>query len=158
MPLKQKTFQHSSIGAELPQNVYLMTFEPWKKDSFLIRFEHILEKDEDPELSEPVSFNLTHVFPGDFVFAEVTLAGNQWIEDKSRLQFQAEGTKSKPQKSFPKTAGHKLLTDMRISLNPMEIRTFIMSPPYEDSHGIKSQTVFKFFPIIILTVIFRNFL
>jgi len=88
---KNYTTSHSAIGAELPPQVYLMTFESWDKDSFLIRLEHILEKGEDPSLSGPVTVNLTQIFPGNYIFRETSLAANQWIEDVDRLQFQQEG-------------------------------------------------------------------
>lgn len=104
-----------------------MTYEPWNNDSFLIRFEHILETNEDPELSKPVIFNLPNVFPGDYQFAEVNLAANQWIDDVNRLQFQKE--RGDLLRSIDKTKiGEKTLMNMEITLNPMQIRTFIMSP------------------------------
>lgn len=118
--------QHSSIGLALPNNIYLMTFEPWKDGSFLIRFEHILEKDEDPQLSAPTRFNLSDVFPGyDIDLKEVTLSANQYKEDYQRLHFKEESSDflDAVEKNTEK---HSLLLDMEITLNPMEIRTFIM--------------------------------
>lgn len=155
-PLYILKFQHSSIGAELPEHVYLMTFEPWNKNSFLIRFEHILEKNEDPELSKPVSFNLAAVFPGDFTFSEVTLAANQWIGDLNRLQFQAVGTsdvlEARVENAKSKVVSRAFLSNTEITLKPMEMRTFIM----QVSHGIKSQTVFTFFWFIMIIMIIKN--
>lgn len=123
-------FKHSAIGLSLPQNIYLMTFEPWKDGSFLIRFEHILEKDEDPELSKPTRFNLMDVFPGyDIELAEVTLSGNQWIEDMKRLHFkQEEADDFEETDNYDKISKLKRdLFDLEISLTPMQIRTFIMT-------------------------------
>lgn len=126
--------QHSSIGLSLPQNVYLMTFEPWKDDSILIRFEHLLEKDEDAELSKPVRFNLADVYPNNEIeLREVSLSGNQWIEDFGRLQFKSEtstdyfllnNSSSSDGNSKRSTID---IDDLEITLNPMEIRSFIMT-------------------------------
>jgi len=35
-------------------NVHLLTVEPWKEGSLLLRMEHIMEANEDPVLSLPV--------------------------------------------------------------------------------------------------------
>lgn len=144
----------------LPANIYLMTYEPWRDNSFLLRFEHILEENEDPELSKAVSFNLTEVFPGDFEFSETTLAGNQWIEDMDRVHFKPEGDQTFNETTKPTTRNtqtQKILTNTIITLKPMEIRTFVMSmPKYEVSMGIKSQVTFIFFPFIILVSIMKN--
>jgi lysosomal alpha-mannosidase len=106
-----------------------MTFEPWKDDSTLIRFEHLLEKNEDPELSKPVRFNLNDVFPGnDIDLKEVSLSGNQWIEEFQRLHFKAES-----KADFFEVVDQDIkfasvpVKDLEITLNPMEIRTFIMT-------------------------------
>lgn len=87
------------------------------------------------------------------MFAEVSLAANQWIEDVDRMSFKREGAKT----STTKLGTNKLLSSTEITLNPMEIRTFIMSPPFEDSHGI-NLTVSKSFPFIILAMILKAFL
>lgn len=66
-----------------------MTFEPWKSDSILIRFEHILAKDEDNSYSQAVTFDFQDVFRafGIVSIRETMLAGNQWLEDAKRLNF-----------------------------------------------------------------------
>lgn len=147
-------FQFSAIGVELPQNIYLMTYEPWKDNSFLIRFEHVLEKTEDPELSKPVTFNLTEVFPGhDFEFSEVGLAANQWIGDVDRLQFRYQGAAT-PKSISTESKNQRVLDSAVITMNPMEIRTFIMGMP--KNSGIKSQIVFFYFPMLVLGSIIRK--
>lgn len=103
-----------------------MTFEPWKDGSFLIRFEHILEKDEDPLLSAPTRFNLSDVFPGyDIDLREVTLSANQWKEDYQRLHFRQESSDFLDHVLTEKQRLEAAETE--ITLNPMEIKTFIMS-------------------------------
>lgn len=105
-----------------------MTYEPWAEGSSLIRFEYTLEKNEDPELSQPVTFDLSRVFPGAFKFAELNLAANQWIGDVNRLQFKkADGEKP----AEAETVGETILANLEITLGPMQIRTFIMSPIVE---------------------------
>lgn len=77
----------------LPQNVNLLTLEPWRDDTILIRFEHILEKLEDPlAYSKPVTFNVRDVLHTWNIaeMRETTLAANQWIDRASRLQFHTE--------------------------------------------------------------------
>jgi hypothetical protein len=101
-----------------------MTFEPWKDGAFLIRFEHLLEKNEDPELSKTVRFNLSDVFPGMVVeLQEVILSANQWIEQLQRLHFRPDSA------DFSMNAESNLqpVIDNEITLEPMQIRTFIMS-------------------------------
>lgn len=144
--------KHSLIGEALPDHVYLMTLEPWKNDSYLIRFEHILEKGEDPQLSQPVKFNLTRVFPGNFEFTEVTLSANQWFEKKAdRLKFNYQGEKFVEKHGLETIQTHRYLDDLEITLRPMEIRTFVMGPT---SYGAKSQTIIKLLPFISLITIF----
>ena len=89
-----------------------------------------MEKNEDPELSKPVRFNLGDVFPGnDIILKEVSLSGNQWIEDFQRLHFKEEN--SDYHENFDNNTANvkasKTLDDLEITLNPMEIRTFIMT-------------------------------
>lgn len=81
----------------MPLNVHLLTFEPWKKnavdgDSYLIRFEHLLEKDDDTDYSKPVSFNLEDVFRSFSIWTikEMTLDGNKVLKEVKRLKFQPD--------------------------------------------------------------------
>lgn len=134
-----------------------MSFEPWKENSFLIRFEHIMEKNEDPQQSLPVSFNLSHIFPGEFTFSEVTLGANQWIEDMNRLHFKHEGAAQQTYEKLMNKAQMVRQIDNReviVIMNPMEIRTFIMSPIVDATGGgTKSQTAIGFIIIISIFVI-----
>ncbi|KAJ8872261.1 hypothetical protein PR048_025863 [Dryococelus australis] len=56
--LQKKDDNFSGLRTSLPDNVQLLTLEPWGKDSLLVRLEHILEKDEDELLSRNVTVNL----------------------------------------------------------------------------------------------------
>jgi lysosomal alpha-mannosidase len=55
----QLNFQFEGIKPTLPDNVHIMTLEPWQEDSFVLRLEHILEKNEDDNLSQSVTVDLT---------------------------------------------------------------------------------------------------
>ncbi|XP_037957691.1 lysosomal alpha-mannosidase isoform X2 [Teleopsis dalmanni] len=79
----------SGISLSLPRNIHIMSFEPWHENEILIRFEHILEKDEDPEYSKTVQFNLKDVLRGFNIvdIRETTLDGNAWLDDNRRMEF-----------------------------------------------------------------------
>lgn len=66
-----------------------MTLEPWKENSILVRFEHILEANEDPEYSKPAMFNLKDVFHNFDIseIRETTLSANQWKDEAKRMKF-----------------------------------------------------------------------
>lgn len=51
-------FQYAGLQRALPDNVQILTLEPWKGFSFLLRLEHILENNEDAVLSKPTTVNL----------------------------------------------------------------------------------------------------
>lgn len=131
-----------------------MSYEPWGNDGeFLIRFEHLLDAYDDAELSKPVAFDLNDVFPGDFHYAEVSLAGNQWIENSKRLRFRQNGSPtSGDEVSLPK------LTSTLIILEPMQIRTFIMMAPNDGkSNGIQHLMFTNVFVLVVM-VILKNIL
>lgn len=103
-----------------------MTFEPWKDGAFLIRFEHLLEKGEDPELSKQIRFNLTDVFPGmEIELKEVILSASQLMEEQERLHFRPDTA------DFSRDIKDNNILlpviDAEIILDPMQIRTFIMT-------------------------------
>ncbi|XP_005189989.1 lysosomal alpha-mannosidase isoform X2 [Musca domestica] len=79
----------TAMSASLPQNIHLLTFEPWHDHEILVRFEHLLEKDEDPEFSKFVQFNVKSIF-GAFQISnmrETTLDGNAWLDENRRMEF-----------------------------------------------------------------------
>lgn len=124
----------------LPENIHLLTLEPWKANSILIRFEHILAKDEDEQLSKPITFDLMDVFRGFDIeeVRETTLAGNQWTNEANRFEFTEEITNSnedsptkmlfnnKPEYSKNEQNSSSNIHNHSITLNPMEIRTFVI--------------------------------
>lgn len=148
--VKLEKNQFSAIGTELPPNIFLMSYEPWKDKSFLIRFEHLMERDEDPQLALPVSFNVSHIFPGKFTFSEVSLGANYWIEDMTRLHFKREGSVRRTVDTLnEKEMGRQIDgSQLIVTMNPMDIRTFIMSPVIDSGSGTKSQIAIGIFVLI----------
>nr|XP_049466711.1 lysosomal alpha-mannosidase-like [Anopheles coluzzii] len=67
------------LSESLPPNVHLLTVEPWKDDTMLLRFEHLFEKGEDSQYSLPIQINVQDLFVNVNVVSlrETTLAGNQ---------------------------------------------------------------------------------
>lgn len=126
-----------------------MTFEPWQADEYLIRLEHLFDRYDDAELSQPVHLDLKDVFPGDFHFAETSLAGNQWIEDSKRLRFKQMGMPSAgDEKRFPK------LESTSITLEPMQIRTFIMMSAND---GIQHLIFTNLLVLVVMLTLLRHF-
>ncbi|XP_053692769.1 lysosomal alpha-mannosidase-like [Sabethes cyaneus] len=128
---------YSALSVSLPPNVNLLTFEPWKgPKNFLIRFEHLLEKGEDPRYSQPVTVDLRKAFASFSIksIRETTLAGNQWKADSTRLKFffdpqpapvgtsVGENAALPPPPPPPPPAANEL----EITLKPMEIKTFVV--------------------------------
>lgn len=122
----QHPMEFSGLTDSLPQNVHILTLEPWGGNSFLLRLEHTFEKNEDSQLSEAVDVDLTNLFTTFEVTSlrETTLGGNQWLEDNQRLNFtsayQSDGAY---QEDF---VNKELLEDSIVTLKPMQIRTFVI--------------------------------
>lgn len=79
------------MNTELPGNVHILTLEPWKDHSILLRLEHFLTKTDDPnDLSKQAVVNLRILFSGIKIisYRETSLTANQWIEDFQRLDWQ----------------------------------------------------------------------
>jgi len=51
-------FQTSGLNKALPPNVHILTLEPWKDDTILLRLEHLFEVGETEQLSQPVEINI----------------------------------------------------------------------------------------------------
>lgn len=134
--------QYSGLSLSLPKNIHLLTFEPWRTNSILIRFEHILAKDEDQQYSQPVSFGFQDVFRGLNVASirETTLSANQWHNETVRLDFASKTTDLNEVNTATedfilasnenRVKQHKFtddeIDDLTILLKPMEIRTFVV--------------------------------
>ncbi|XP_018570360.1 lysosomal alpha-mannosidase [Anoplophora glabripennis] len=124
--LQQKlNFNYSALNEALPENINILTFEPWANQSYLLRLEHILEKDEDPSLSNATSVDISKLFnTHDIVeITETTLGANQLLDDyqaRTKYTWNITGEKMDvvPDEADP--------TPLSVSLTPMKIRTFVV--------------------------------
>ncbi|XP_076263635.1 lysosomal alpha-mannosidase-like [Rhynchophorus ferrugineus] len=119
------TMEYSGLKEALPRNIQILTLEPWRDSSFLLRLEHVFDYDEDSILSQPALVKLQDLFSGfDIVsLEESTLGGNQWLKDNTRLKFKTKETQE-PSKSRQEIEDN--LEDFEIALSPSQIRTFII--------------------------------
>uniref|UniRef100_A0A1W7RA88 Alpha-mannosidase n=1 Tax=Hadrurus spadix TaxID=141984 RepID=A0A1W7RA88_9SCOR len=120
--------QISGLNRPLPASLHMLTLEPWKNNTVLLRLEHMYEKDDDPnDLSLPVTINFKSLFKAFQVtsFQEATLGANQNIGDVSQLRWSSVEKNSYPKYMKWSKSGQSPLTN--ITLNPMEIRTFILT-------------------------------
>ncbi|XP_033225889.1 lysosomal alpha-mannosidase-like [Belonocnema kinseyi] len=116
----------SGLAKSLPRSVRILTLEPWRDGSVLLRLEHLFESDESVEFSKPVIVNLEDLFSDFTVTAahETTLGGNQWLEDNERLKWV-------PDKDYVVGNNYTFKpimseNEMDVLLMPMQIRTFIV--------------------------------
>ncbi|XP_033225120.1 lysosomal alpha-mannosidase-like [Belonocnema kinseyi] len=131
---KNYKMQSFGLAKALPPNIHILTLEPWKDGSVLLRIEHLFESDESVELSTPVTINIQDLF-ADFTITsvrETTLGGNQWLEDSDRLKWV-------PDEDYVVKNNYILEpiipeNKMVLVLMPMQIRTFIVDVlPYVSS-------------------------
>ncbi|XP_033226250.1 lysosomal alpha-mannosidase-like [Belonocnema kinseyi] len=127
-----------SLNKAVPRNVHILTLEPWKDDSILLRLEHIFEIGESVKYSIPVQVNIKDLFSEFTIVSikETNLSGNQWRKDVNRMKWQAE-TENKLSQSEKITvrklhyrkgrnSNHMNNDPFNIDLKPMEIKTFIV--------------------------------
>lgn len=136
------------MASSLPKNVQILTLEPWIGASILLRLEHVLEKGEDPSLSQPAIIDLQGLFtPFEIVsIKETTLGANHFVNATQRLDFK----KGPPLEGFVMEQGEEMLSwldwkiyqndlhrsravswpvsedQYKVNLNPMQIRTFVI--------------------------------
>ena len=123
---KIKKFK-SSEDNTLPDNVHLLTLmKDYEVDNALIvRFEHFYELNEDPVLSEPVTFDLITFlnFYFDIIgIQELALGANMDVSElNERLNFDAGIQK---RRNLRKNVDFKVQESFNVTLKPMQIRTF----------------------------------
>ncbi|KAI4470603.1 alpha-mannosidase [Holotrichia oblita] len=113
-------FEFSGLVNVLPNNVQILTLEPWTENKLLLRLEHIFSKDEDNVLSQPATVNIRNLF---------TLFNVVNIEEMSLAAHmpKAEIEKMPWNSVIPETLSRKFRSaDLNIHIMPMEIRTFIV--------------------------------
>ncbi|XP_075438214.1 lysosomal alpha-mannosidase-like, partial [Ascaphus truei] len=127
--------QFSALHTPLPQNAHLLTLALRYPQTVLLRLENPFQGHESDNYSRPVTVNLETLFSTLSLsdFEETTLAANQERSKVKRLQWRAEGGEgglSPLPSDIPPTPA---LNPSNITLNPMEIRTFLASVPPTNS-------------------------
>ncbi|XP_050536747.1 lysosomal alpha-mannosidase-like [Daktulosphaira vitifoliae] len=124
--LKEITMQYSSMRNSLPKNVQLLTLEPWKENTILLRLEHIFEYNEDKNLSKPVTLNLEDLFTNFRITSlhETTLGANQWLSENSRLSWKTDDEDTLNSHNIENT-DQVSVNPKQVALTPMQIRTFV---------------------------------
>nr|XP_051693844.1 lysosomal alpha-mannosidase isoform X7 [Oryctolagus cuniculus] len=116
--------QFSGLRRELPPSVHLLTLARWGPNTLLLRLEHQFASGEDSgrNLSSPVTLNLQRLFSTFTItrLQETTLAANQPRANASRLQWT-------PDTGFVHNLTVPPVDLAAITLQPMEIRTFVAS-------------------------------
>uniref|UniRef100_A0A5F9CDH8 Alpha-mannosidase n=1 Tax=Oryctolagus cuniculus TaxID=9986 RepID=A0A5F9CDH8_RABIT len=114
----------SGLRRELPPSVHLLTLARWGPNTLLLRLEHQFASGEDSgrNLSSPVTLNLQRLFSTFTItrLQETTLAANQPRANASRLQWT-------PDTGFVHNLTVPPVDLAAITLQPMEIRTFVAS-------------------------------
>ncbi|XP_062965767.1 lysosomal alpha-mannosidase isoform X2 [Cynocephalus volans] len=121
--------QFSGLRRELPSSVHLLTLARWAPDMLLLRLEHQFAVGEDSgrNLSSPVTLDLRDLFSTFTItrLQETTLAANQLRASASRLKWTPNtGPTHHPTPS--------LLDPATVTLQPMEIRTFLASVQWKE--------------------------
>merc|ERR1712071_148007 len=123
--------EKSGLMGALPDNVHILTLEPWKDGTHLLRLEHVFDIDEDAVLSQPATVNLDNLF-GDYHVTwaqETTLGANQWQKDAARFSW---NMKSEPmeagqhQRQSSQSFIKQEMPEMSVTLNPMDIKSFVI--------------------------------
>ncbi|XP_006161046.1 lysosomal alpha-mannosidase [Tupaia chinensis] len=116
--------QFSGLQRELPPSVHLLTLARWGPDTLLLRLEHqfAVGEDSNRNLSSPVTVDLQNLFSAFTItrLQETTLAANQPRASASRLKWTSD-TGPTPYPAAP------VLDPAAVTLQPMEIRTFLAS-------------------------------
>ncbi|XP_012222573.1 lysosomal alpha-mannosidase isoform X2 [Linepithema humile] len=118
----------SGLTKALPRNVHILTLEPWKDGTILLRLEHLFEVGEAQQLSQPVEVNIQDLFSTFSIesIKETTLGANQLLSENNPLKWQLETNNilQNEEESVQPVEIHKDVTN--VLLKPMEIRTFIL--------------------------------
>ncbi|XP_049819511.1 lysosomal alpha-mannosidase-like isoform X2 [Aethina tumida] len=116
-------FEYVSIKKSLPDNVNVLTLEPWKDNSYILRLENIYESDEN---SNVATVDLNHIFE-KIQFSniqETTLAANQWLDEFSEIPKFSWTSDVRKMKGWNVDTSKE--SGSTITLAPMQIRTFIV--------------------------------
>ncbi|XP_058798756.1 lysosomal alpha-mannosidase-like [Phymastichus coffea] len=111
------------VIGRLPDNVRILTLEPWEGGQVLLRLEHLFERDESPEYSRSARVDIDELFPEWRVLAvrETTLGANQYPGRVRHLSWTAASQRHSHGGAPAADTG-----SFAVSLKPMEIRTFLL--------------------------------
>ncbi|NXK15643.1 MA2B1 mannosidase, partial [Herpetotheres cachinnans] len=117
--------QFSALRQELPPNVHLLTLAPWDT-GVLLRLEHQFERGESANSSQPVTVNLLNLFSAFTITSvqEMSLGADLPLDAVSRLVWT-------PATGSAQSRPVRKLDPSRVTLQPMEIRTFLAAVQYE---------------------------
>ncbi|XP_071540487.1 lysosomal alpha-mannosidase-like isoform X2 [Panulirus ornatus] len=119
----------TGLRTSLPPNVHLLTLEPWTDGTLLLRLEHMYEAHESANHSDPVTVSLQGLL-ADWKIVdakETTLSGNLLKKDENRYSWNVESSQYMNHVSRNQQKNGNKENDLSITLNPMEIRTFILT-------------------------------
>jgi lysosomal alpha-mannosidase len=115
----------SSLTAQLPLNLHLLTLDQLDAKNYLVRVEHYFELNEDANYSQPITFDLQSIFQSIGTInntVELTLGANLPLANLKRLEWNTDDESSRM--DVPK---ERSLQDTNITLKPMQIRTFTVT-------------------------------
>ena len=119
-------FSHGSISAlkaVLPSNIMLVTYKR-RDDKVLLRLAHQYGREEDSELSQPVTVDLEKIFPFQIEnMTELTLSANQDLKSWEKRRLNWMGTKESRSDTVSLNSDSGA-SDKTVVLHPMEIKTF----------------------------------
>lgn len=119
-----ETGHFSGLRTSLPRNVMLITFDQISTEIYLVRLGHQFGKGESKVLSEPVTIDLTQIFVGFKVtkIQEMSLTSNQDLKTMEERRY--SWMKREDATRFPSADNNFSAGETKISLAPLEIRTF----------------------------------
>ncbi|XP_018570365.1 lysosomal alpha-mannosidase [Anoplophora glabripennis] len=139
--IKQKLkLSYTALSKSLPENINILTYEPWKNDTYLLRFEHILEQQDDSVLSNVTTVEVNNLFNKFKIkeMTETTLGANELLEDyKQRSKYVWNTVGEKMHVIFPVNDS----SEGKISLTPMQIRTFVVKVAMSSNLSHKASSI-----------------
>ncbi|KAJ8675629.1 hypothetical protein QAD02_011415 [Eretmocerus hayati] len=115
------------LKKRLPKSVRILTLEPWRNDTVLLRLEHLFEKREASQYSAQVEIDLKDLFPNLEIkdIVETNLGANQNLEDEKRLRWYPDSYQIFENDL---SSQRRWIRDkpFKVQLRAMEIRTFII--------------------------------
>ncbi|XP_075715232.1 lysosomal alpha-mannosidase [Rhinoderma darwinii] len=128
-PQQGPTNQFSALRTPLPNNVHLLTLALHEPKKLILRLEHPFQVHESGNYSQPVAVNLQELFSTLSLseVEEMTLSANLPKRKMNRMYWRAEGASD-----LPNANNSSFLDPTNITLNPMEIRTFLATVQYRN--------------------------